>query len=359
MDDAAPSSTAVIFGVSNLGSAVDFLRVEADFDLMYIHPADSPRVARLVRDGTVIELQVGAPTGGVIVVVDDGPGFGDTNGPDGLIVRRSPAPCLLVPAVVEETSIGPSDTDGQHHVGRAGMTYRDLVPSRWGGAVIASSIRIDAAGPVADYVHHHDVLFQLIFCRRGWVEVVYEDQGDPFVLHAGDCVIQPPHIRHRVLSNSDGMEVVEIGYPAEHLTLVERHLRLPNGIDRSSRWSNQSFVHHHNGNRVWTPVSNGVERSETGVSSATNGLAAVEVLRLQRGSTYSIEPQTETLRPSMFVVLEGAIEVEGSIRGRLREGATLSLASTDAVVLDAVDAATLLHVTIDASKDPTYWRPKA
>ena len=34
--------------------------------------------------------------------------------------------------------------------------------------------------------------FQLIFCYRGWVEVVYEDQGAPFVLHAGDCVIQGP-----------------------------------------------------------------------------------------------------------------------------------------------------------------------
>ena len=34
--------------------------------------------------------------------------------------------------------------------------------------------------------------FQLIFCYRGWVEVVYEDQGAPFILHAGDCVIQGP-----------------------------------------------------------------------------------------------------------------------------------------------------------------------
>ena len=46
--------------------------------------------------------------------------------------------------------------------------------------------------PVDDMVHYHTVGFQLIFCHRGWVRLVYEDQGPPFVLGAGDCVIQPP-----------------------------------------------------------------------------------------------------------------------------------------------------------------------
>jgi quercetin dioxygenase-like cupin family protein len=39
----------------------------------------------------------------------------------------------------------------------------------------------------------------MIYCHRGWVRVVYEDQGEPFVMHPGDCVLQPPGIRHRVL----------------------------------------------------------------------------------------------------------------------------------------------------------------
>ena len=54
------------------------------------------------------------------------------------------------------------------------------------------------------------VRFQMIFCVAGWVRVVYEQQGDPFVLHPGDMVIQPPTIRHRVLASSDGLEVVEL-----------------------------------------------------------------------------------------------------------------------------------------------------
>ena len=64
-------------------------------------------------------------------------------------------------------------------IGRAGMQYRDLVPSRLGGAIIASHIRIPDGGPVPDMVHFHKVGFQLIFCIKGWVDVVYEDQGGP------------------------------------------------------------------------------------------------------------------------------------------------------------------------------------
>lgn len=64
-------------------------------------------------------------------------------------------------------------------IGRAGMAYRDLVPTRLGGAMIASHIRIPDAGPVPDMVHYHKVGFQLIFCVSGWVDVVYEDPGRP------------------------------------------------------------------------------------------------------------------------------------------------------------------------------------
>src|SRR5205085_6341708 len=64
--------------------------------------------------------------------------------------------------------------------GRAGMDYRDLIPGRLGGRYIASDITIPEGGPVADWVHYHLIAFQLIVVRRGWVCVVYEDQGAPF-----------------------------------------------------------------------------------------------------------------------------------------------------------------------------------
>ena len=42
------------------------------------------------------------------------------------------------------------------------------------------------------------------------------------MLRPGDMVIQPPEIRHRVLESSDGLEVVEIGCPADHITIAVR-----------------------------------------------------------------------------------------------------------------------------------------
>ena len=112
-------------------------------------------------------------------------------------------------------------------IGRAGMEYRDLLPGRAGGRFIASHIRILGGGDVADSVHFHRIRFQMIFCARGWVDLVYEDQGEPFRLEAGDCVLQPPEIRHRVLRSSPGLEVIEIGCPAEHDTFIEHVIELP------------------------------------------------------------------------------------------------------------------------------------
>ena len=60
----------------------------------------------------------------------------------------------------------------------------------------------------------------MIFCKAGWVRVVYEDQGPPFVLEAGDCVLQPPGIRHKELAHSDDLEMIEITMPAEFETRI-------------------------------------------------------------------------------------------------------------------------------------------
>ena len=61
-----------------------------------------------------------------------------------------------------------------------------------------------------DYAHGPPPALQLIFCLRGAATLVYEDQGAPFELRAGDCVLQPPTLRHRVLACSGGLEVLEL-----------------------------------------------------------------------------------------------------------------------------------------------------
>ncbi len=171
--------------------------------------------------------------------------------------------------------------DGEWGTGRAGMQYRDLIPDRLGGRLIASHIRIPKGGPVADYVHHHDVEFQMIYCYRGWVKVVYEDQGPAFVMEVGDCVLQPPHIRHRVLECSDHMEVIEVSSPAEHETHVDHDMQLPTAsIDVDRDFSGQRFVRHQSRIAEWFPGPyDGFEARDTGIADATNDLASVQVIR--------------------------------------------------------------------------------
>lgn len=161
------------------------------------------------------------------------------------------------------------------------MEYRDLVPGRLGGRLIASHIRLSAGGPVPDYVHYHKVEFQMIYCHRGRVKVVYEDQGPPFWLEPGDCVLQPPEIRHRVLEAAAGTEVIEIGVPAVHETWVEHEIDLPTGkLNPNRGFSGQRFVRHIASEAAWIGSGeDGFVSRDTGIASATDGFADVRIIR--------------------------------------------------------------------------------
>nr|MCU0906299.1 cupin domain-containing protein [Paracoccaceae bacterium] len=181
---------------------------------------------------------------------------------------------------------------------------------RLGGAMIASHIRIPTGGPVPDMVHYHKVGFQLIFCVRGWVDVVYEDHGGPRRLHAGDCFIQPPEIRHRVLHASDGIEVIEIGVPAEHLTVIDHDLALPTPAQRPDReWAGQRFVHDVGGQGTWGPFRvPGFIARDTGIASATRGVASVQVVRKGQGEV----PMTRHDADILFgYVMSGTAVLQG------------------------------------------------
>jgi len=167
-------------------------------------------------------------------------------------------------------------------IGRAGMLYRDLIPDRLGGSIMASHIRIPKGGPVPDVVHYHTIGFQLIFCFSGWVKLVYEDQGAPFILEAGDCVTQPPEIRHRVLEASDNLEVIEIGVPAAHMTTIDHDMTLPTKEYSPEReFQGQRFCHHKVTEATWEPWRiEGFEYRDTGINVATKGVASVQIARL-------------------------------------------------------------------------------
>lgn len=241
------------------------------YRLDMIMPADSPTTARISKNGETILLQ--------------SPPSDETIGnSDKIIVTRS-----------DDTSW----VDG-----RAGMQYRDLIPGRLGGRVIASHIRLTKGGTVPDYVHYHKVLFQMIYCRSGWIRVVYEDQGPPFVLSAGDCVLQPPEIRHRVLESSSGAEVIEIGCPAVHETWVDHDLQLPTDAVKPDRiFNGQRFLRHIAANAEWH-ASNGFQYRDTGISAATNGLANAQSLKNEAASSITKISNDDCL---FYFVLNGEL----------------------------------------------------
>lgn len=258
-----------------------------------IYPADDPTVAVFSGHGIRIRVDADAtdPPGTIRILTDAPDEFADgeryLTAPNGTKIEIDDLnPPLVMPSTTHSFVVRKLADQAPWVIGRAGMHYRDLIPDRLGGSIIASHIRIPDGGPVPDMVHYHTVGFQLIFCYRGWVDLVYEDQGEPFRLHAGNCVIQPPEIRHRVLYASDNIEVIEIGVPAEHITTIDHDMTLPNGPSNPDReFQGQKFVHHIAEEATWNPFRiKGMKSRDTTIAKHTKNVAGVHVIR-PSGST--------------------------------------------------------------------------
>ncbi len=301
MSNASPATrTASIVGAeirlpsTDLNQDLAFFLEALGFRLDTIFPADNPAVAAISGHGVRIRLERGAEEapGTLRLLCDDPSGFADgrthLTAPNGTLIEIVEAhPSFVQPATTHAFEVRRLEDSDSWIIGRAGMRYRDLLPGRLGGSIIASHIRIPGGGAVPDMVHYHTVGFQLIFCYRGWVRVVYEDQGPALRLAAGDCVIQPPEIRHRVLDASEDVEVIELGVPAEHVTTIDHELELPTSTHRPERdFSGTKFCHHTAADAVWTPWRvPGFESRDTGVGAATGGVAGVHVARPIAGGT--------------------------------------------------------------------------
>ena len=282
-----------------------------------IYPADNPEVAVLSGHGLRLRIQKGAPEGpGMLRILTDDPddfagGARSLTAPNGTLVEIDELnPPLVMPVTEHAFVVRRLADQAPWVIGRAGMQYRDLVPSRLGGAIIASHIRIPDGGPVPDMVHFHKVGFQLIFCIKGWVDVVYEDQGPSIRLTAGDCFIQPPQIRHRVLHASDGIEVIEIGVPADHVTEIDHDMMLPTAQFRPDReWQGQRFVHNVGANAAWQPHRlPGYQARDTTINAGTKGVAGVLVV----GSTGDAPQWTTHQGDILFTfVMSGSMTLEG------------------------------------------------
>ena len=101
---------------------------------------------------------------------------------------------------------------------RAFFAYRDLgLRDATGGQFGANVIRaVPGTGAKPEW-HTHALGFQFVYVLQGWVEFEYQDIGQ-VRLEKGSSVMQPPGIRHREVSHSADLEMLEITSPAEFVT---------------------------------------------------------------------------------------------------------------------------------------------
>jgi quercetin dioxygenase-like cupin family protein len=276
--------------VPDLGEALDYFTQRLGFRVEMVVPADAPALAVIAGQGIRLRLE----TSQAQTVRNDS--------------RRNSAGEAAIdtpPFIITRLN------DDDWHTGRAAMQYRDLIPGRLSGRVIASHIRLPDGGEVPDYVHYHKVRFQMIYCKAGWVRVVYEDQGEPFLLEAGDCVLQPPEIRHRVLEASPGLEVIEIGCPAVHETWADHEMQLPtNHLLPDRLYGQQRFVRHRSESAEWK-TENGCRVCDMGIAAATNHLASAKIVRCDSSLTERLELRRGELL--FLFILKGELHLGGEI----------------------------------------------
>ena len=313
----------VLLPCRDLAATLSFFTDRLGFKVNLIFPADSPNTAVVSGHGLTLRLESGAPAAPMtlrllcdLAALPAGTPHRLTS-PDGTCIELVEARQRIeVPQGKQEFVLNRIGDDWG--VGRAGMQYRDLIPSRLGGRFIASHIRIPVGGPVPDYVHFHRIRFQMVYCKAGWARLVYEDQGEPFLFHAGDCVLQPPEIRHRVLEASDGLEVIEIGCPALHETFADHAMTLPTPHLLPERdFGGQRFVRHVAAEATWRPWrASGFEMRDTGIAAATDGLAGVRVVRARGSAAATFAPHGGELL--FLFVLAGEVGLDGRTLGRHR-----------------------------------------
>ena len=339
---------------SDIRADIAYFTKELGFKMDMIYPADDPQVAVFSGHGVSLRLDQQSDASPVTLRLrcdapDEIGGAGMQTAPGGtqIEITEMHEP-LVLPQTLHSFVVRRLADQAPWVVGRAGMHYRDLIPDRLGGSIIASHIRIPDGGPVPDMVHYHTVGFQLIFCYRGWVDLVYEDQGAPFRLHAGNCVIQPPEIRHRVLFASDNIEVIEIGVPAEHVTTIDHEMELPNKtVNPEREFQGQKFVHHKADEAQWRDFRlSGFVSRDTLIAQNTHDVAGVHVVKRGKGAPEWAAHDSDI---HFTFVMDGTMTLEGEGRAphKLQAGdAFVTPPSMLTRYLDASDDLELLEVSL-------------
>lgn len=101
---------------------------------------------------------------------------------------------------------------------RAFFEYRNLgIGAATKGQFDANVIRAIPGRHAEPQWHIHHLDFQMIYILQGWVVFEYEGQGE-VTFRAGSAALQPPGIRHREITHSDDLELIEITSPSAFKT---------------------------------------------------------------------------------------------------------------------------------------------
>jgi quercetin dioxygenase-like cupin family protein len=102
---------------------------------------------------------------------------------------------------------------------RAYFEYRDLgIRRATRGAVVAHVIRAKPGKAPHGQWHRHDCRVQFVYVLKGSAVFEYEGVGR-VKMQPGSCFYQPPGIRHREISHSKDLELLEIVAPADFKTV--------------------------------------------------------------------------------------------------------------------------------------------
>ena len=100
--------------------------------------------------------------------------------------------------------------------------YRDLgIRQGTGGDYVAHVIRKNEkkSKDTVQQWHVHDCAFQMVYVLNGWATFEYEG-GGVRTIRKGDCILQPPMLKHREIECSDDLEILEIVSPADFATHI-------------------------------------------------------------------------------------------------------------------------------------------
>ena len=150
------AKAAIVVPTTDLSQTLEFCTTQLRLTIESIFPADSPRVAVLQGHSTRLRLQLADESSTVTLHLTcrDPKQFSeqlhDPSSNMTVLIAQHTADVHVPPCTLTTPCV---NRGGQYEEGRAGMQYRDLVPSRAGGYVIASHIRIPEGGGVDSSYH--------------------------------------------------------------------------------------------------------------------------------------------------------------------------------------------------------------